>query len=283
MNTELPRLADEHSWRIEERASCEDNIWSFTQSSNAEISYPSQGNEFCAAVEDKSFWFQHRNMVIEKLVSRFTADSVLWDVGGGNGCVSKHLQNAGIETVLVEPGREGVQNAAERQCASVLHGKFEELELPSDSIAAVGIFDVLEHIEHIESLLLEFYRVLRPGGKVIVTVPACKALWSQADDFAGHFRRYSKKTLHEAFSHHGFSPLGSGYFMLPLVAPVFLFRALPYRLGKRVSEEKLFAQLTGDGAGLFESLISMSLRVESVCIPSLPLPFGSSLYGVFRK
>jgi hypothetical protein len=68
------------------------------------VSYPDQGNAACLAVEDRSFWFRHRNGCIVSLVRRFPPEGVFLDIGGGNGFVSRGLTAAGVTCALVEPG-----------------------------------------------------------------------------------------------------------------------------------------------------------------------------------
>lgn len=60
------------------------------------LSYPENGSDSCFAVEDESFWFQHRNVVLRHLVQQFSPEGVFLDVGGGNGCVTKALQDAEV-------------------------------------------------------------------------------------------------------------------------------------------------------------------------------------------
>ena len=77
------------------------------------VSYPDQGNEDCFQIEDGSFWFEHRNRIILDLVANFPPHGYFFDIGGGNGFVSRALQMAGWQTVLVEPG-SGAFNASKR-------------------------------------------------------------------------------------------------------------------------------------------------------------------------
>jgi hypothetical protein len=53
-----------------------------------EVSYPDEGNDACFEVEDSSFWFQHRNSVIKRMIRTYAPDESFFDIGGGNGFVS---------------------------------------------------------------------------------------------------------------------------------------------------------------------------------------------------
>jgi hypothetical protein len=70
----------------------------------SEVSYPTDGNAACLAVEDRSFWFRHRNRCIMSVARRFPPDGVFLDIGGGNRFVSRGLVEAGFASALVEPG-----------------------------------------------------------------------------------------------------------------------------------------------------------------------------------
>jgi hypothetical protein len=83
----------------------DNGIWYSPEESS--ISYPADGNDSCFSVEDRSFWFKHRNACIAGMVSAFPPGDrgPIYDIGGGNGFVSLGLANAGFDVVLVEPGR----------------------------------------------------------------------------------------------------------------------------------------------------------------------------------
>ena len=198
-----------------------------------DVSYPVEGNDACFAVEENSFWFKHRNDVITKLVKEFSAGETFFDVGGGNGFVALALQNAGVDSVLVEPGPQGARNAMDRGVATVIQSTLQDAGFKPASIAAVGIFDVLEHIEDDDDFLRSIHSYLRPGGRLYLTVPAYQLLWSRDDEYAGHFRRYTRRSLIKRLNASGFSVTYCGYLFAFLVPAIFIFRSIPSRLGFR--------------------------------------------------
>ena len=122
----------------------ESGLWK-AQAAN-EISYPSDGNELCAEIEDSSFWFGHRNAVINSTISNFPPHGTVFDIGGGNGYVAKGLMDAGFECVLVEPGVAGASKAVERGIPDVICASVESAEFYPHLMPSVGLFDVIEHI-----------------------------------------------------------------------------------------------------------------------------------------
>ena len=86
----------------------------FISKNQDKISYPDKGNDSCFAIEENSFWFKHRNNCILESVKNHASRELFFDIGGGNGYVSAFLKNNGVETVLVEPGKQGALNAKKR-------------------------------------------------------------------------------------------------------------------------------------------------------------------------
>lgn len=206
-----------------------DGLWRAKSSSS--ISYPDWGNQACFQVEDLSFWFRHRNACIIEAVKQYPPPGPVFDIGGGNGFVAKGMQDAGFEVVLVEPGAIGAKNAQSRGIGSVICATLEDAEFFPGSLPAIGLFDVVEHMQNDQEFLTIVRGQLSPGGRVYITVPAYNALWSQEDIDAGHQRRYNRSALTNLLSSTGFSvDFLTGFFQF-LPPAIFAARVLPYRLG----------------------------------------------------
>ncbi len=206
-------------------------LW--TSSSSAEVSYPAEGHELCFAIEDDSFWFRHRNAVIADVMHRFPPGGIVFDIGGGNGYVTAGLIRSGFDAVLVEPGIDGARNAVRRGLNPVICATLDEAGFRSASLPAVGLFDVVEHIEDDAGFLKQVHDVLTPSGRLYATVPTLPWLWSVDDERAGHYRRYTIGSFGRALAESGFTIEFATSFFGFLVAPVFLRRAIPTRLGLR--------------------------------------------------
>ena len=204
------------------------------------ISYPEHGNDIFYRVEESSFWFKHRNNCILALVNKFCAkDTVFFDVGGGNGFVSKGIQDMGIESVLLEPGAAGAANARKRGVKNIICSAFQDLEFFNESLPAVGLFDVVEHMEDDTGFLRTINARMGKGGLVFISVPAHQFLWSDEDPDAGHFRRYTLKLMKKKLYAAGFNVIYSTYFFNFLLLPMLFFRAVPYRLGFKTLKNSL--------------------------------------------
>jgi len=178
---------------------------------NKTINYPDSGYDNIFNIEENSFWFKHRNQCIVSLVESFAPNEILVDIGGGNGFTSYVLKQHGLKSILIEPGQAGAFNASKRNIETVC-GTIEELNFNSSKIKSVGLFDVIEHINDDLSFLKQLYKISSPEVIIFATVPAYSYLWSDEDLYAGHFRRYSLKSLNKLFIDAGFKIEYSSYY-----------------------------------------------------------------------
>jgi SAM-dependent methyltransferase len=251
----------------------------------APVAYPEGDHATCFALEDGSFWFRHRNRCILAAVRRFAPSGFILDVGGGNGYVSRALIDAGYPSVVMEPGPEGAQNAHRmRRIPDVICATLEDAALHAGVVPAVGMFDVLEHIEDDRAVVEQLHRVLQPKGYVYLTVPSFNWLWSGSDVSAMHFRRYSQATLAAVFRDH-FDIVYMTALFERLVPVFFLTRTVPYALGlqRNRSDRQFEAQhKAGGAAGV--SLIERLLAHEETRIErGVGQRFGSTLLLVARR
>jgi SAM-dependent methyltransferase len=264
-----------------------DGIWYAT--GHQRISYPVSGNARCFQIEANSFWFAHRNACIEAMIKSFPPrdKGPIFDLGGGNGFVSKALVEAGWKTVLVEPGQDGARNAKKRGLPNVVCASTESADFLGSSMPAIGIFDVLEHIKEDTAFLRRLHNLLEAGGMLYLTVPAYNVLWSHEDVHAEHQRRYSLPIMREACSSAGFEiQFISGIFAW-LIAPIFLFRATPYRLSAKAVKDHLVAgepqndHVLPPWLSAFAAVVhAWELRRIAKC---RRIPFGASLMLAARK
>lgn len=257
----------------------DDGIW-YAQERQP-VSYLEEGNEVFFELEDGSFWFQHRADCLVSMIRRFPPSGAIFDIGGGNGFVSRTLIDAGFEAVLVEPGKVGARNAMRRGiktviCATLSTAKFGEGSLPS-----AGIFDVLEHVEDSAGFLREIHRCLSRNGRLYITVPAHSWLWSDDDVAAGHFRRYTLETLSAEVKAAGFAPLFSSYLFAPLPLPLFALRCIPSLFGKRALPRKTYNGLHKQRARWLTDRIWAAERSQIAA--GRTIPFGSSCLLVAEK
>ncbi|HEY6892089.1 MAG TPA: class I SAM-dependent methyltransferase [Solirubrobacter sp.] len=279
----LPQLAA-HGWTVERVARRSGRLW-VAGGADAAVDYPATGHELLAGIEDESAWYLERNRLVSEALAGDGLPSSLLEVGAGNGVVAAHLRRLGVDAVAVEPGRGAAEFAAQRGVPTIC-GLLEDLELPAGTIEAAGVFDVLEHLEDPGPLLAELHRILIGGGRLAVTVPALPALWSHADEVAGHHRRYRRETLTRSLADVGFEVRRCNYAFGTLVPPVALARTLPHRLGRQRSDadesEAATRQVAGYG-DLGRHVARAAFAAERAVRRRVDVPFGTSLVAVFVR
>lgn len=259
----------------------------FSDAPSSEVSFPSQGHRQCFQFEDESFWFSHRNRCITALVKKYAPEGPIFDVGGGNGFVSLGLQKDGYDVVLIEPGREGIENAKSRGVRNLVCATLQDAGFPERSIPAIGAFDVVEHIRDDARFVKDIYRSLHSGGYFYLTVPAYPFLWSADDELAGHYRRYDRNRICSLLETSGFEIVYASYFFWFLPLLIFIFRSIPSRLGfvrKSIDSKVQQREHGGSFSTFLKRLIQIFLRGELASIrKGVIMPFGGSILVCGRK
>lgn len=260
-----------------------DGLWHATR--EEAISYPDNGNRACHQLEDSSFWFRHRNRCIAALVARLRPSGPLFDIGGGNGYVSDGLRSVGLEAVVVEPGIHGALAARARGLSPVVCATLDTAGFVHGSLPAVGLFDVVEHVQEDRLFLRQVFDAMQAGGLAFVTVPAHAWLWSDEDVEAGHFRRYSRESMVSTLSDAGFVVEYITYFFRWMPVPVFVLRTLPSLLGLGRSPSATRHRVAhAGGTSASRRLIDWLLRNEAASIQAgRTSGVGASLLVAARK
>lgn len=267
------------------RLSHQDNgVWMLDQA--GPIAFPHDGNSRNADFEADSFWFAHRQRCLVSAMRAFDPGPVFVDIGGGTGFVSAAVRTElAKHVVLIEPDPAGARLAKQRGVDDVICGTIESAGIQPDTLPSAGAFDVIEHIDDDVGFLKTVRRLLAPGAYLYVTVPAYQTLWSQNDEFAQHFRRYSRSSLRRAMSAAGLSVCFESYFFWMLPLPLFVLRALPYRLGIRSADPATAAERGHKSTrSAAARLVDQAAALELGMIARRrPIPFGGSCLLVARK
>jgi 2-polyprenyl-3-methyl-5-hydroxy-6-metoxy-1,4-benzoquinol methylase len=217
------------------------------------------------------FWFVARNRIIEAELKKFRrADDVLLDIGCGRGHSVSHLRKRGFECFGVEVGHPQVLEDA----APYIHtGKdaFDLSESLRHRVTVVLLLDVIEHLPDPEAFLRRCRESLPHCRMILATVPARRELWTNYDDYFGHFRRYDLPMLAAQGRAAGLKLAHARYFFHLLCLPVLACKLL--RIRRRV-------ELKPPRSGLFHRLLAWCFTREVTVLPGI-LP-GTSLLGVFE-
>lgn len=203
-----------------------------------------------------------------------SAQAVIMEIGCSSGFLIRDLAKAFPEAVIV--GADVVKEPLYR-LARTLPGipliRFDLLQcpLPDQSVDVLVMLNVLEHIQDDVGALQKAFNLLKPGGSLIIEVPAGPYLYDSYDAELHHFRRYSAAELQHKLTNAGFKVCRKshlGFVLFPAFAAVKLLnKCSSPRKNKAVVREQ--ATSTSDN-----SLIKFAMEFESKQLATFQLPFG---------
>ena len=237
-----------------------------------------------ARIQDRHWWFIGRRRIVQTVLEQTLPDQGneirrILDVGCGTGTNLGVLQRFGaVEGVDAE--RAAVEFCHRRGQRSVRLAPASSLPYPDRSFDLVTLLDVIEHVEDDQVVLDEAWRVLVPGGRLLVTVPAYMWMWGPHDLIAHHYRRYTGGRLLESLVRADFVPTRSTYFNTLLFPPIAAIR-----LGRRVipGPDHEASDFELNQPGLLNSLLARVFSAEAPLLRHVSFPFGVSVAGLARR
>ncbi len=231
--------------------------------------------------EQRHFWFRGSRAVVESWLRRAIAEAELGDrpslidVGAGTGGMLDRISGL-CDAWGVEYSPDGAAFSHSRG-VRVLRGGLPHLPLASDGFDLALSMDVFEHVEDDVAAMADVRRVLRPGGRLIMTVPALQWLWSRHDEALHHHRRYDRAMLVSRLEQAGFRVARCSYYnslLLPPIAAARFAGRLKQRLAPSTTPPSsdvsdVYEPLNGLLAGIFAA------ERHLLAVGSLPL--GASL------
>lgn len=170
-----------------------------------------------------------------------------------------------------------VEYCKKRGLPNVTVDDLAKLSFPNEQFDVVIALDVLEHIENDAQAVIEIKRVLKPGGTVIIFVPAFMSLWGEADEMGRHFRRYQKPELLKRLGDGGFTVVRSSYFNTILFLPIFLVRYISRTFG--IMQKMEFKETNPIVNAVLTSVFAFEVKLLSF----LSMPLGVSALAVAKK
>lgn len=231
-----------------------------------------------AESQETHWWYRGRRLLLERLLQAYLRSTSggpdLLEIGAGTGSNLPVLAQCGSVTA-VEPASFAANHLINRFPDVVcVRATWPAAGESLGQFDAVVLMDVLEHLEDDVEALRAVHRNLKPGGVVIISVPAYRTLWSEHDELLWHKRRYSRRELQDLCNAAGFHAIAVSGFNSLLLPIAWMARKL--KLG--------FA--TGDAKPptVINAILTLVLGIEATAIASgIRAPFGLSLVAVLRS
>lgn len=237
-------------------------------------------------VRPDHIWFKARVDMLEHLlkknqVSLYGQRGL--EIGCGNSMLSSQIEkkyNCTIDGI-------DLSQATNRMPTK---GSFFQLDITRDLSTVKGdcdfiiLFDIMEHIENVPEFMNACVRYLKPGGYLLVNVPAHHFLWSRYDKIAGHLRRYTRQLLHTHLTSHSVSNQSLveveqaywGFFFVPLL----IIRKLILSFKKNKSDKEVYMQGFAVPCALNRVLTFLwSLEMRFLGLTGI----GTSILAIYRK
>ncbi len=229
-------------------------------------------------LDDRHWWYRGRRRVLRAVLDSLDLrdGARLLDAGSGSGRTLDELAAyGGVTGIELNPA--GVEAARTRGHHDVTRAPIEAVPHPDGAFDAVTCLDVIEHTPDDVRSLRELRRVTRPGGALVVTVPAYPRLWSQHDVVNRHHRRYTRRALRRAAESAGWRVERMTSFN-----SAYLLPAAIVRIARRGSDGAGSSELALTPPAL-NGMLELPLRAEAALIArGWSLPAGLSLLAVLR-
>src|SRR4051812_260614 len=230
------------------------------------------------ALDERHWWYHGRRRVLGAVLGGLDLSNGprVLDAGCGSGRTLDELARLG-EAHGMELNPSGVA-AARARGHHVLEGRVEAIPYEDASFDLVTCLDVIEHTDDVAALG-ELRRVTRPGGRLVVTVPAHPRLWSRHDEVNGHRRRYTRESLRRSAEATGWSVERLTGFNVVYLAPAAIVR-LARREGAGSNGGGSELELTPRA---LDPVLELPFRLEAALVRrGVDLPPGLSLLTVLR-
>ncbi|MGK6322314.1 class I SAM-dependent methyltransferase [Sphingomonas sp. DT-51] len=219
------------------------------------------------------WWYRARRDVLADFLTRearLPTDARILEIGCGTGHNLPMLAQFGtVDAIEIDPAARAI--ASERLGRAVGDAPLPELPgVERGAYDLVAVLDVVEHIEDDVAALAAMRACLKPGGKILIAVPAHQWMWSAHDVVNHHHRRYSKPTLVRAIRAAGLKERGLTYFnslLFPLAAAA---RVAGRLTGRDDSDDS-------PPAAPLNALFERVFRVERHLVGRVPMPIGVSI------
>ncbi|UCD30551.1 MAG: class I SAM-dependent methyltransferase [Planctomycetota bacterium] len=233
-------------------------------------------------LEERYWWFVAKHNILMNLINRFLKPSSQYvprvcDIGCGCGALLKRLtdkyQAIGIDASPL------ARAFCQQRGLEVQEGELPDaIPLESNSLDAVVLSDVLEHIEDDRAAVAAVTRMLRPGGLLLCTVPAHQWLWSKRDEFHHHYRRYGYWQYKRLFQSLSLTTEILSFYNVATFPAMIIMRLATKFFGEKHAGPDIPVVSVP-----INTLLTCIFEAEKIFLPIMTFPVGASLISVHRQ
>jgi SAM-dependent methyltransferase len=237
-------------------------------------------------VEDRHWWHTvlRRQVLLALAGASLPPRAQLLDAGCGTGGMLAFLRETcpSLDLDGIDASELAVRHCQKRGLKQVRHGSVHSLPFANDTFDVVLSLDVLYHsgVEE-ERTLVELRRVLRPGGLLVLNLPAFECLRGAHDVAVCGARRYNACHVREMLGRHSLAGVSTHYWNAWLFLPLLAWRRMT-RLQPGAMETAAVSDLILPQAWLNRCLKLIG-RLDVTACRVLRVPFGSSVFATARK
>lgn len=235
-------------------------------------------------LEREHWWFQGRRGIVLSMLERYCpnlANARIVDIGAGTGSYAEFLSTKGIAVEAHDSSplsMKFLRQICKESAQKNFPGDYRDAAPDYDVIL---LLDMIEHLEDDRSGIQTAVRMLKPGGILLCTVPACKKMWSEYDVISHHRRRYALDEMRALFR-------GQSLRIEKLSCYATLL--FPFLFAVRFWENYKFRQSNREAVyrphfvpKMLNSILRRIFEFEKNILVRFNLPYGSSIIAVVRK
>ena len=262
----------------------EDGIFNFIVNESLKSEdYNEEYLDYLFRAEKLHFWFFIRNKILKNIfIKNVPKKSKILEIGSGTGYFAKKMMDCGYDIFCGDIYKNGLKYAMRQGVKQLFQFNVINNNPFKSEFDIICFFDVLEHIEDDKRFLSEIKRMLKKGGKIILTVPAHKWLWSRSDEISRHKRRYDLTELRNKIIEQGFDIELSKYFYV-LITPLLKIRSV--MKNKTETEEITLKEKTDFFKinMIINFLLKQICKIEIFLMKYFSFPFGGSIIIIAKS
>lgn len=236
--------------------------------------------EIMYRVEETHWWYRALHDRILHYLNRHVPDwprQTILDAGCGTGAILKQLGSSTAH-IGVDLSTDALTFCAKRQLPNLVRADINRMPFASAAFDAVICSSVLYHqwVPQVNEAIAELARILKPGGCLLINVPAFASLHSEHDERVLTARRFTRSELIDSLSECGFEIVECVYWTSLLFPLIWAARRFSF-----VRHGRDFDEAPGQSAS--HALFDTVMKVESALSKGIRFPAGLSLFAVAKK